>query len=148
MTKPNAHVSFQAFNGQFVSAATGALVADAQTCGPHERFEVVPLPNRRVALKASNGCYVGIDYTGGHVLVARATEAGESESFRLEDLGGGNVALHGYCWVVSAEAGGGRQLSARRQNVGQWETFALRTPGAGSVRLRPRGASYSGVSGP
>ncbi|MFT3839882.1 MAG: hypothetical protein QM723_23045 [Myxococcaceae bacterium] len=123
MKTPIAHISLQSFNGQFVSSRTGALLASAKKAGPHETFAVIALPNRRVALRANNGKYVSIDYRHGHALFASATEVGESESFRLEDLGQGNVAIHGYCWTVCAENGGGRELVANKQKAGQWETF-------------------------
>jgi len=123
MTTPIAQVSFQASNGQYVSVASGRLLANANTLGEHERFDVIVLKNHRVALRASNGRYVGIDYRAGRTLVAKAMTISESESFRLEDLGEGNVAIHGYDAFAGAEYGGGRELVVNRQKLGRWETF-------------------------
>ncbi len=127
MTDTTAQVSLQAPNGHYVTfVGFGAQLAARSTAiGPRERFEVIAQPNGRVALRASNGRYVSVDYRAGRRLRAHATSVGDGETFRLEERGGG-VVLRGLCAVVSVEAGG--ELVAASTQVGP-QAILRRIPG-------------------
>lgn len=85
-----------------------------------------------IALRTSDGCFLGAKDQGGQGMVASAT-LGADQTFELIELGGGQVALrarHGH--FVSAE-NDGVTLNANRHYLQSWETFTLTQVLGGTV---------------
>lgn len=96
-----------------------------------------------VALQASNGQWWVAESGGGGVIDANRNAIGAWETFRLVDLGGGNVGLQ--CangQYVVAEGGGGQQLYCNRNTLGSWETFQKLDLGGGNIALRCANGQY------
>jgi hypothetical protein len=93
---------------------------------------------QRVALRTSNGInYLCAEGGGGREVVANRTSRGPWETFAMEVISVGKVALranNGH--YLCAEGGGGRELVANRPTRGVWETFALVDLGTGKVALQ------------
>jgi hypothetical protein len=90
---------------------------------------VTSLPDS-IRLRASNGMYVSADLgaTGEQlgVLIANRPEPGAWETFAVEDLGEGKMALRAANGrVVCADRAKGGRLQANRDQIGDWETFEL-----------------------
>ena len=100
-------------------------------------------PSRSIALRASNGKYVCADGGGGHRLIADRDWIGAWETFKLIDLGDGNVALQANNGqYVCAEGGGGSSVVADRSHFDAWETFKLNDRGNGNVALQAANGQY------
>ena len=100
-------------------------------------------PSRSIALRASNGKYVCADGGGGHRLIADRDWIGAWETFKLIDLGDGNVALQANNGqYVCAEGGGGSSVVADRSHFDAWETFKLIDLGNGDVALQTNNNKY------
>ncbi len=96
-----------------------------------------------VALRADNGQWWVAENGGGTVINANRSAIGGWETFRLIDLGGGNVALQ--CFngqYVVAEGGGGQQLYCNRNAIGSWETFQRIDLGGGNIALQCANGQY------
>jgi len=94
-------------------------------------------PSKSIALCASNGQYVCADGGGGYGLIANRDWIGAWETFKLIDLGNGNVALRASNGqYVCAEGGGGSTVVADRNHFDAWETFKLIDLGNGDVALQ------------
>ena len=98
----------------------------------------------RIRLQASSGYWWDALAAGGYSLRAISTGSGDQwDTFRLVDLGGGNVAIQAdNGQYVCAEGGGGRELVANRSAIGPWETFALIDLGGGYVALQAHNGQY------
>ena len=96
-----------------------------------------------IALRASNGQYVGAEGGGGQAVVANRNAIGGWESFNLIYLDINRVALQAYNGMyVCAEGGGGQALVANRRAIGAWETFTLIDRGSGQVALQAASGQY------
>ncbi len=97
----------------------------------------------RVGLQAANGQWVQAVDGGGGAVMAAGGGPGGWETFRLIDLGGGNVALQASSGhYVVAEGGGGREVLANRTGIGGWETFQRVDLGGGYIALRASNGQY------
>ncbi|VVB64141.1 Peptidase family C25 [uncultured archaeon] len=77
-----------------------------------------------IALRANNGQYMCAENGGGNGVVANRNAVGAWETFRLIDLGNGNVALRAANGqYLCAENGGGGAVEAKSNGIGAWETF-------------------------
>jgi hypothetical protein len=122
-------IALKAANGQYVVAEGGGgreVLANRNSVGAWETFELVQLGGNRVALKAANGQYVVAEGGGGREVLANRNSVGAWETFELVQLGGNRVVLKAANGqYVVAEGGGGREVLANRNAVGAWETFEL-----------------------
>ena len=137
-------------NNRYLYAEDGGggklLVADDLDCG-WEVFTIIRLDTgRQIALRASNGKYVGIKRNTGDELVADRSQLEEWETFDLVDLENGKVALRAYDGhYISAEAGGGRELFADRIMIAGWQSFEIEDLGQNNVALKAANGQYVGV---
>lgn len=122
-------IALRAYNGQYLCAeggGGGAVVANRDTIGAWETFQLVPLGDGNVALRASNGQYLCAEGGGGGFIVANRNAIGAWETFVLMDLGNNKIGLKANNGMrVVAENGGGDGVYANRAWVGDWETFGL-----------------------
>jgi bacillolysin len=97
----------------------------------------------RVAFQANNGQWVVAEGGGGGPVYANRWAVGPWETFRMVDLGGGNIALQAdNGQYVVAEGGGGGVVNANRDAIGSWETFRLIDLGGGYVALQASNGQY------
>ncbi|WP_430462194.1 endonuclease/exonuclease/phosphatase family protein [Thalassolituus sp. LLYu03] len=125
-------VHLQTSNGHFLRAMSGGgsfISAGSSQVGTWESFIPQVRGDGRIALKARDGSYVGLDsylvgtLTTGHDLNSAAA------AFTLVDLGNNRVALladNGR--YVRADFGGGAGVSAASSAVGDNQTFRLIRP--------------------
>lgn len=118
-------------NGKYVcaqSAGSLPLIANRNTIGQWETFELIKLGNSRVALKSmANGKYVSASSGSALPLIANRPSIGPAETFIMVSAGSGSVGLKAGVngKYVSAESRGRLPLVANRNSLGSWETFEL-----------------------
>ncbi|WFE37255.1 GH25 family lysozyme [Micromonospora sp. WMMD998] len=127
---PAAPVAFRArANNKIVSADSAGnkpLIANRDSVGAWEQFDVVDAGGGLVALRARvNGKYVSADSAGNKPLIANRAAVGAWETFTIVDNADGTVSLRatvngGY---VSADSAGNKPLIANRTTIGAWEKF-------------------------
>ncbi|MEV4620003.1 hypothetical protein AB0J74_15010 [Asanoa sp. NPDC049573] len=116
-------------NGRYVTAeSAGAkpLIANRDSVGPWEQFQIEDLGGGLVAIKALvNGKYVCADNYGRSPLIANRATAGPWETFRLVTNADGSISLQATInnMYVTAESAGAKPLIANRATVGPWEKF-------------------------
>jgi len=91
------------------------------------------------ALLASNGRYVSPHGGGGGQVLVNGPTVGPWESFGVEDLGHGKVAIRAANGLyLSPQDGGGdgKEVLANGPAVGEWESLDLITVGRGQVAFR------------
>jgi hypothetical protein len=106
--KTGEKIAMRAPTGKYVSAESGGgkeLVANRDSIGDWETFEIVFVAENKVALKVHNGQYIGVDHERvsfgwgmdweWYPLIANRAAIGLSETFILERLNG-QVALKAY----------------------------------------------------
>lgn len=135
-------IALKAANGKFITADQadgiphwGALMANRDSIGAWERFEVQPRTGGRYALRASNARYVSGEREGLFQAVADRDSIGEWELFELQEMPGGGYALRtteGRYLAVELAEGAACPLCivADRAQAGPWETFEV-------LRLEP-----------
>jgi peptidoglycan/xylan/chitin deacetylase (PgdA/CDA1 family) len=124
-------VSFQAFNGNYVSVGdlgTGEMLMNAAVAPLQETFTVESLGFDRVALKASNGLYVSPQGGGADSapVMANGPAVGPWEPLKIVTVGLGKVAfetVNGY-YLTMENAGGGRFM-ANSPWIRQEEVFSI-----------------------
>ena len=122
-----------ACNGKIVSAnnSNASIIANKNSIGDWETFELVDLGPDRIALKANNGKYVTLEdknYDKRFVLEANSSEIGDKETFEIVSENGISVALKAYnenYVTVSNPIGDSSQLSAISNVIGTNEIFTL-----------------------
>ena len=133
--------TFQASNGQYVSAENGgggAVDANRDVAGPWETFHLDLIDGGladgvRLRIRANNDQYVQAVNHGGGDVDAASNKAGAWETFTLHRIAGAGPIAAGDAIAiatddghyVSAENGGGGVLVADRTAIGPWETFAF-----------------------
>ncbi|MEI6104278.1 MAG: glycosyltransferase family 39 protein [Methanothrix sp.] len=122
-------VALRAHNGQYICAEEGGgheVVANRNSVGPWEIFDIKYLRDNSVVLLASNRQYVSVE-GGGCKIIANSDFVGPREIFGLKDLGNNSVALlasNGQFVSVESE----REVVANANSVGSRETFGLQHP--------------------
>ena len=97
----------------------------------------------KIALKASNGQYVGTESGGGGLVYADRELKGPQETFELIDLGNNIVALiNGNGHSLRADSGGSGLVYADRFEIGDWEKFELIDLGNNRVALQAHNGPY------
>lgn len=96
---------------------------------------------KKVALKGSNGTYVGCELKEGHALRERLlcnrAYIGDWEKFTVSDAGDGHIALQAANGkFVASDLDQGRIMLASRDGVGPWESFELVDGGNGLKALK------------
>jgi beta-glucanase (GH16 family) len=117
-----------AANNNFVSANTGALVANSTSAGAQQQFQVVDAGGGWVALRAvGNGRFVSADLNRGAwaPLWADRTAVADWERFQWVERGGNSIALRGLTTAryVAADLNRAAALVADRTAISTWETF-------------------------
>ncbi|MEI2761094.1 SdrD B-like domain-containing protein [Methanothrix soehngenii] len=98
---------------------------------------------RYVALRAANGQFFCAEGSGGGAVVVNRNVISGWETFKLIDLGNGNVALQAANGqYLCAEGGGGDGVVANRDWIGGWETFKLIDLGNNDVALQAYNGQY------
>ena len=130
-------VSIQAHDGTFVGCELGGgegsppvLRSGHPDVNDWELFTMFRKGGDTIALQAANGRYVCADGDEKEVLVANRDYIGAWESFVLEPLDGGRVAIrtHRGLYVSSDHALPGdssNRLMGDRDAVGAWERFTI-----------------------
>ncbi|MBK7386539.1 MAG: hypothetical protein IPI63_07370 [Methanothrix sp.] len=96
-----------------------------------------------IALETANGQFVCAENGGGGVVQANCISVDGWGSFKIIDLGNGNVALQAANGqYLCAEGGGGDGIVANRDAVLGWETFKLIDLGNGNVALQAANGQY------
>ena len=139
-------VALRAVNSQYVYAESSGgegVVANGDSIGPWETFDLINLGNNKYAFQAVNGQYVCAENGGGSVVVANRDAIGPWETFGLIDLGNGRYGLQAANGqYVCAEGGGGYGLVANRNAISAWETFNLVDQTETPVALRANNGQY------
>lgn len=136
-----------------VIATVALLIALLSGCGDvppikqQQTFASVTVLPDSIRIRASNGLYVSADLGATEeqlgVLIANRPEAGAWETFAVEDLGEGKLALRAANGrVVCADRSKGGRLQANREQVGDWETFELLSFNEQSKVLRTMDGFY------
>jgi len=114
--------SFKTADGHFLCLShNDRIVADCTTGDGPALFEVEPLGESRVALKAANGKYVRAEGGGGRELVANRDLVEAWETFTITRHGA-SVALQAANGLfVSPQQGGGGPVLADGPAFGPWE---------------------------
>ncbi|OEH91538.1 glycoside hydrolase family 30 beta sandwich domain-containing protein [Bacillus solimangrovi] len=116
-------------NQLFVTAEDGgdsALVANRDSVGTWEEFEVVDGGNGFIALKSlANNQFVSAEDEGESSLIANRSEVQGWEQFLWIDNGDGTFSLQANAngKYVTAEDSGDSPLIANRDSIGGWEKF-------------------------
>ncbi|MCB9164264.1 MAG: hypothetical protein H6592_07495 [Flavobacteriales bacterium] len=130
-------VMIQAHDGTYVGCALGGgegslpvLRSGHPDVNDWERFTLMRKGGDTIALQAANGNYVCADGDQKEVLVADRGYVGAWESFVLEPLDSGRVAIrtHRGLYVSADHALPGEEsdrLVGDRQSVGLWERFTI-----------------------
>ena len=108
----------------------GVLIANRETKGGWETFELVDLKNGNIALKAANNKFVCADAMNRDLLCANRDLAGDWETFNVVSLPEGKVALKTLSGKYVSVAYDltdtlARRLIANRTEIGDWEKFAI-----------------------
>jgi len=118
-------------NGKYLSAedaGAAPLVANRDSIGDWEKFELVPQADGSYGLKAlANGLYLATELYQGEIIKARSTTVDTWEKFYIEDLGNGGFAIKSAAngkYLVN-EMYEENVIKARSTNVDTWETFYL-----------------------
>jgi hypothetical protein len=122
-------VYLQAFNGKYVSSdnsKSDSLIADRDTTGDWELFEMLELGDNNVCFRNYAGKYVCADESMGNVLIANRDNAGAWETYTMTDLGSGNYSFQNYKGkYFSANQTIGGRLYADKDSCGEWEKFKV-----------------------
>jgi hypothetical protein len=137
------------------SSDDGCMNPDLGTTRPYpasedvDMLDVVYCPSCDVvSFQGSNGKWLAAENGGDTYLVADRDYADIWETFRLRDMGAGQVAIQTFNGeYVAAEDGGGSWVIADRGEIGAWETFTLIDPGGGYVALETDDGSYLSIAG-
>jgi hypothetical protein len=127
---PGSVVSLQSLaNGADVTAdneGASPLIANRNSIGPWEEFQVVDAGNGDIALKSlSNNLFVTAENAGTSPLIANRTAVGPWETFTEIVAADGNIALRAKAnnLYVSSDASGFGPLLADGSSVGTAQTF-------------------------
>jgi hypothetical protein len=112
--------------------------AGSSWAGSTARFSTIGTTNPIALQAAANGKYVCAENAGQSPLIANRDWVLGWETFKLIDLGNGNVALQAAAngRYVCAENAGQSPLIANRDWVQGWETFKLINLGNGNVAFQ------------
>ena len=127
-------ISLKAVNGKYVSADNEEhiLIANKDSVGPFEKFEVIEVSEGSFALKClGNLKYLVAENKGSSSIKANRTNIGNWEKFSFANNENKiYLTAHVNGLIISAENGGKDPLIASRENARNWESFtwAIETP--------------------
>lgn len=130
-------VALRAINGKYICADQaegiprwGALMANRDSVGDWERFEMVKQDSLYYALRTKDGKYVSAEREGSFQVVADRDTVGDWERFEIVKLANGRVAFRttGGRYLAAELAEGAACalcILANRTDQGDWESFEL-----------------------
>jgi hypothetical protein len=131
-TASNGTISLRArANGRIVSAdnaGAAPLIANRDTIGPWEQFDLIDRGGGNIALRArANNMFVCAENAGAQPLIANRTAIGPWETFQRVNNPNGTVSFRAQAnnMLVTAENAGAAPLIANRTAIGTWEQFDL-----------------------
>lgn len=125
-------VHLQTANGHYLQAMSGGgsfISAGATQVGTWESFIPQTLANGKIALRARDGYFIGLDsYLLGTLTCGHRADSAAA-AFELVDLGNDRVALRADNGrFLRADFGGGAGVSAASADIGENQTFHLLHP--------------------
>ena len=125
-------VHLRTANGHFVRAMSGGgsfISAGSSQPGTWESFIPVNLGDNKIALRARDGSYIGLDSYLLGTLTCGHAQSSAAAAFTVTDLGNDRVALRADNGrYLRADFGGGAGLSAASSALGDNQTFTLLHP--------------------
>ncbi|MFA6571069.1 MAG: caspase family protein [Bacteroidota bacterium] len=123
-----AKVAIRAMKGQYLFAENspnGNVLAKADDFTTNEVFDVIPVGERKVALRSPKGKYLNATEDEKEVYADRDS-IGKNETFEIVELEGDKVGFktaHGK--FLCAEWGGDNLVAANRTKIDVWEVFSF-----------------------
>lgn len=136
-------IALAAANGQYVCADNSGnsdLIANRNSIGEWEQFDVVDAGNGYIALRARiNNKYVCADGGGALNLIANRTAIGDWERFNWIGNSSGVISLKAKAnsKFVGARSGGGSTLFACCTTIDGWERFNITVLGDSKQATQP-----------